>query len=97
MICTKKSRRYIARTLAAALICCMVLFLVQIVVHDHEKGQDEAACQVCHAAHLGSAPPLDAFRQGQALVDNGSVHEVELPFYKQLFANDSPSRAPPAA
>jgi len=91
------SRSYFARTLAMALACCLVLFLVQIVVHGHEKGQDESACGVCHAAHIGSAPSINAFSLGTPLVVRGSVAEIEVHFHKDLFANDSPSRAPPAA
>jgi hypothetical protein len=91
------SRSHIAQILAMTLACCLVLFLVQIVVHGHEKGQDESACRVCHAAHIGSAPSLNSFLLGAPLVVKGSVAEIQVHFHKDLFANDSPSRAPPAA
>jgi hypothetical protein len=79
------------------LACCIVLFVVQVVVHGHEKGQNEAACRVCHAAHIGSGPTVNAFLLCGPLLFSGSVHEIGVQFHKELFANDSPSRAPPAA
>ncbi|HEY2351455.1 MAG TPA: hypothetical protein VGH83_03015 [Candidatus Acidoferrum sp.] len=91
------SRNYLARTLAMALACCMLLFLVQIVVHDHEKGRNEGACQVCHVAHMGSAPAINAFLLDESLAANGNVLELDVQVHKDFFANGSPSRAPPAA
>jgi hypothetical protein len=91
------SAAYIARTLAIALACCLVLFVVQVVVHGHEKGHNEAACRVCHAAHLGSAPAINAFLLAAPVASNDGVREIAVQFHKELFAHDAPSRAPPAA
>jgi hypothetical protein len=94
---TPNSKRYFAKALAVALVCCITLFLVQVVVHAHDKGHNEAACRVCHVAHAGSLPATSAFALDEPLHVNGSVHENSRKFNKNLFVNDSPSRAPPAA
>ena len=91
------SKNYFARTLAFALACCIVLFLVQVVVHGHEKNHDETACRVCHAAHLGLAPALNTFLVDAPLLASGRLRQIELKFHKELFSHDAPSRAPPAA
>jgi hypothetical protein len=94
---TSKSRDYFARSLALAITCCLLVFLVQIVVHDHENGHNEAACRVCHAAHMGAAPAINALLLAAPLLPSGCVHEIAVQFNKDLFSHDSPSRAPPAA
>ena len=77
--------------------CCIVVFLIQVVIHDHESGQNEAACRVCHAAHMGAAPGINALLLAATLLSSGSVHEIAVQFDKDLFSHDSPSRAPPIA
>jgi hypothetical protein len=94
---TPNSNRCFAKALAMVLVCCLTLFLVQVVVHAHDKGHNEAACRVCHVAHAGSLPATSAFVLDEALHINGRVHEISPAFHKGFFANDSPSRAPPAA
>jgi hypothetical protein len=91
------SKRYFAKALAVALVCCITLFLVQVVVHAHDKGHNEGACRVCHVAHAGSLPAPSAFVLDEPLHINGRVHENSLEFQKSFFVNDSSSRAPPAA
>ena len=93
---TPNSKNYFARTLALGLACCLVLFAVQIVVHGHEKGHNEA-CRVCHAAHLGAAPAVNAFLLAAPVPTNDGVREIAAQIHKELFAHDAPSRAPPAA
>jgi hypothetical protein len=94
---TSKFGNYFARTLALAMACCIVVFLIQVVVHDHENGQNEAACRVCHAAHMGAAPAINALLLAAPLLPSGCVHEIAVQFHKDLFSHDSPSRAPPIA
>jgi hypothetical protein len=94
---TSKLRNYFSRTLALAIACCIVVFLIQVVVHDHENGQNEAACRVCHAAHIGIAPSINALLLASPLSPSGCVHEIAIQFHKDLFGHDSPSRAPPIA
>jgi hypothetical protein len=91
------SRSFAAGALALGIACCIVLFLVQIVVHDHASGQNEAACRVCHAAHIGAGPTITALLLAAPLLTSGVVREAILPFHKELFGHDSPSRAPPTA
>ena len=92
-----KFGNYFARTLALTIACCMLVFLVQVVVHAHENGQDEATCRVCHAAHMGAAPAINALLLAAPLLPSGSVQEIAVQFHKDLFGHDSPSRAPPIA
>jgi hypothetical protein len=94
---TPNSNRCFAKALALALVCCITLFLVQVVVHAHDKGHNEGACRVCHVAHAGSLPPTSAFVLDEPLPVNGRVREIPFEFLKEFFVNDSPSRAPPAA
>jgi hypothetical protein len=94
---TSNSRSHFARMLALGLACCVMVLLVQFVVHGHDKGHNEAACRVCHAAHLGSAPAISTFLLDAPLEPNGHVHEISVKFHKELLAHDAPSRAPPVA
>jgi hypothetical protein len=94
---SRNPRSFVARALALGIACCIVLFLVQIVVHNHTTGQNEAACRVCHAAHIGSGPAINALLLAAPLPASGVVREIVLPFSKELFSHDSPSRAPPIA
>lgn len=94
---SRNPRTFVGKTLALGIACCIVLFLVQIVVHDHSTGQNEAACRVCHAAHLASGPAINAFLLAAPLQASGVVREAALAFHKELFSHDSPCRAPPAA
>jgi hypothetical protein len=90
-------RSFVARALALAIACCIVVFLIQVVIHDHESGQNEATCRVCHAAHMGVAPTVSALLLAAPLFPSGCVHEIAVQFHKDLFSHDSPSRAPPIA
>jgi len=91
------SRNKFAGVLAFALACCIVLFLVQVVVHGHEKNHNESACRVCHAAHLGLVPALSTLLIDAPLLASGPLHQIDIKFHKELFSHDAPSRAPPAA
>jgi len=93
----RNTRSFIARALALSIACCIVLFLVQVVVHDHANGQNEAACRVCHAAHIGAGPAINPLLLAAPLPAAGVVREIVLTFSKELFDHDSPSRAPPAS
>jgi hypothetical protein len=94
---TPNSRNYFAKTLVMALCYCLLLFVVQVVVHGHEKGHNEAACRVCHAAHLGATPAINAFLLASPVASNDGVREIAVQFHKEFFAHDAPSRAPPIA
>jgi hypothetical protein len=94
---TPKSGNYFARTLALTIACCIVVLLIQVVIHDHESGQNEAACRVCHAAHMDAAPGINALLLTAPLFPSGCVHEITVQVLKDLFGHDSPSRASPIA
>jgi hypothetical protein len=97
MACGHKTRSNIVRVLAVGLAVLSILFVAQVLSHSHANGQNEATCQVCHAAHVGSGPTINALLLAAPLSTSGLVREAVLPFHKQLFDHDSPSRAPPIA
>jgi hypothetical protein len=92
-----KSKYACVRMLAFALAVLFVVFSVQALGHSHEKGQNEARCQVCQAAHVGSAPASVALWLFTPLAAGGYVEPFVAAFHQQLFFHDCPSRAPPAA
>jgi Protein of unknown function (DUF2946) len=95
MVCKHNMRHILVRVLALTLVALFVVFGAQSLSHSHANGQDEAACQVCKAAHVGSAPaivPLSVFTPLQA---SGYVQPFAVMFYEEFFFHDSPSRAPP--
>jgi hypothetical protein len=74
-----------------------VLFVAQAASHSHAKGQNEATCQVCQAAHLGPAPQAGILLLHAHLLSTGYVQPFRSGFHEELFFHDSPSRAPPSA
>jgi hypothetical protein len=97
MIGKFKMRRGLVRVLALSLAVLFVLFVAQALIHSHAKGQNEAACQVCQAAHIGSAPTEATTSLLGPLLATGSVRPLVLTIHQEFFFHDSPSRAPPAA
>jgi hypothetical protein len=83
------------RVLALALALLSVVFLVQSLTHFHTTGQDEAACQICQAAHIGPAPAARVELQVSALLVAGYVQPFVAKIHQELFSHDCPSRAPP--
>jgi hypothetical protein len=92
-----KKGRNVVRALTIALAILSVLFVAQALSHTHAKGQNEAACQICQAAHLGTAPPAVAALLSSSLIATGYVQPFVLALHQKLFVHDSPSRAPPSA
>jgi hypothetical protein len=90
-----KTTQNLARVLAVTLACMFVLFLTQIAIHSHEKGQSETTCQVCQAAHPGSAPSAGTLAAYTPLSAIGYVQALVITFHSEFFFHDSPSRAPP--
>jgi hypothetical protein len=85
------------RVLAFALAVFSVLFVAQVLSHTHAKGQNEATCQVCQAAQLGSAPTAQVSSLVGPLLATGYVQPFVVTIHQEFFFHDSPSRAPPAA
>jgi hypothetical protein len=52
------SRGRLARVLVFALTFASLVFLLQISTHTHTNGQEEAACLLCQAAHIGATPAV---------------------------------------
>jgi hypothetical protein len=97
MIGKHKTTHGLARALALTLALLFVVFYVQALSHSHSNGQDEAACQLCQAAHIGSAPASVVPLLLTPLLSIGYVQPFILTFHQELFFHDSPSRAPPSA
>ena len=97
MVGNHSERRNLARVLALALAVLFVLFVGQALSHSHAKGQSEAACQVCQAAHLGPILPAGPFSVHIPLQAVGYVEPFVVAFHQEFFFHDSPSRAPPTA
>jgi hypothetical protein len=95
MLRPKNSYNFFSRALAASLACCLLLFLVQIVVHNHQNGGNDGACRVCHSAHFASLPGSAALLLTLPLLPQERLYVIASNFHQRLFANDSPSRAPP--
>jgi hypothetical protein len=97
MVDGAKMRRNLARLLAFSLVLMFVVFVSQVASHSHAKGQNEATCQVCQAAHLGPAPQAGILLLQAPLLSTRYVQPFLPALHEELFFHDSPSRAPPTA
>jgi hypothetical protein len=95
MIGNRSMTRDLVKVLALTLAALFVLFLSQVSLHSHAKGQNEAACQVCQAAHLGAASTSGTLSLVSPLLATEYVQPVLVAIHEELFFHDSPSRAPP--
>jgi hypothetical protein len=94
---THKTRNDWVRVFALTLAVLSVLFVAQALSHSHAKGQNEAACQICQAAHIGSAPTAGTASLVSPLVATEYVQPFVVTIQQEFFFHDSPSRAPPTA
>jgi hypothetical protein len=90
------ARSGLARPLALALALLSLIFLFQVTPHGHTNGQDEAACRLCQAAHIGVAQALTAVALVVPLIPSGRVSITTLTAETKFFFAHSPSRAPPS-
>ena len=97
MVGKHNERHNLARVLAVTLVALFILFVGQALSHSHAKGQSEAACQVCQAAHIGSAPKALVPSLFSPLLAIGYVQPFVVTIHQEFFFHNSPSRAPPAA
>jgi hypothetical protein len=97
MVGRPKTRGKLARLLAFSLAILFVLFVSQAASHLHEKGQNEATCQICQAAHVAPAPAAGVPLVVAPLLATGYVQPFLSALHEELFFHDSPSRAPPSA
>lgn len=91
-----ESRRRIAKQLAIALALLAVIFLLQVIPHGHNNGQDEAACLLCQAAHLRATPAVCGIVLSTPLVQLGVVKAPSASATTESFFSHSDPRAPPA-
>jgi hypothetical protein len=92
-----KTRPDLVRVLALSMAVLFAVFVAQALDHSHVKGQNEAACQVCQAAHIGSGPKALAPSLFSPLVAIGYIQPLVVTIYQEFFFHDAPSRAPPSA
>ena len=91
-----KSGWRMARPMALALALLSLLFLLQVTTHSHANGQDEAACWLCQAAHIGVTPAVSGIVLTIPLVPVGEVAACHLVLAIEHFLSHSDPRAPPA-
>lgn len=97
MVHQAKTRGKLARLIAVSLAVLFVVFISQAASHLHEKGQNEATCQICQAAHLGPTPQPGILLLHAPFVATGYAQPFLSALHDELFFHDSPSRAPPSA
>lgn len=91
-----KSGWRMARPMALALALLSLLFLLQVTTHSHANGQDEAACRLCQAAHIGVTPAVSGIVITIPLVPVGEVAASHIVRATESFLSHSDPRAPPA-
>lgn len=84
------------RVLALALAVLFVVFLTQVATHIHQGGQNDASCQVCQAAHLGSILPSGTLSLAVSPQSVGYVAPFVVAYHDEFFFHHSPSRGPPS-
>jgi hypothetical protein len=97
MVGKHKTRLDLVRVLAFSLAVLFVLFIGQALDHSHAKGQNEAACQICQAVHIGSGPKALGPSLFSPFLAIGYVQPFVVTIYQKFFFHDAPSRAPPSA
>jgi hypothetical protein len=91
----QKRARPLAKSMALALSLLSLLFLLQVTPHGHANGQDEAACRLCQAAHMGVIPTISGIVLSIPLAPVCEVEASELAAVAESFFSHSDPRAPP--
>lgn len=97
MVGKHKTKHDLVRMFALTVAVLFVAFCTQALSHSHTNGQDEAACQICQAAHIGPVPASVIPSLLTPFLTAGYVQPFVATFHQELFFHDSPSRAPPSA
>ena len=85
------------RLLAFALCVFTVFFVVSSASHIHPNGQEDAACRLCQAAHVGVAVAPAVQSLPVPLIERAAI-ECFVPFFLfELFLPSGSPRAPPSA
>jgi hypothetical protein len=79
------TKRTWLRVLAISVAVLTILLAAQVVFHSHSKGQNEAACQVCQAAHLGAAQVTGNTSLCSPLVATRYVEPLVLSTHQEFF------------
>ena len=85
----------LTKSLAVALALLSLLFLLQVTPHGHANGQDEAACRLCQAAHMGVIPTISGIVLSIPLAPVSEVEASEIAAVAESFFSHSDPRAPP--
>jgi hypothetical protein len=88
--------RRLVVSFAIALALVSLFFLLGVVPHGHEKGQDDPACRLCQVAHMGVAPIVSVTLLNLVLLYFGEILVPVCLISTDSFFEQSPSRAPPA-
>lgn len=94
----RKRRSGNALKLLALTLCVFTVFFVVLSTsHIHPNGQDDGACQLCQAAHLGVSTALAVQDLPVPLVERTAVQSFVPFLHSELFLPSSSPRAPPSA
>jgi Protein of unknown function (DUF2946) len=83
--------------LALGLAVCTFLFVVLSTSHVHPGGQEDAACPLCQAAHMGISTALAAQALPVPVVERAEVQSFVPFLHAELFLPSGSPRAPPSA
>ena len=65
--------RRLLKPLAFSLALFALLFLVQVVPHEHADNHDEATCNICQVVHIGVTPAVSAISLSVPFVSFGQI------------------------
>jgi hypothetical protein len=91
-----KTRIAPVRVFALTLAVLFIVFVTHALAHSHARGQNEASCHVCQAAHLSSAATAGTPSLVTPFLAVEDVQPFIVTIHEELFFHDSLSRAPPA-
>lgn len=92
-----RAGRNAVRIAAIALGVCTLLFVALSTAHIHNSGQDDSACNLCQAAHVGISAAVQADALPAPLIQRAELPQAIGFVTLELFLHNAPSRAPPAA
>ena len=95
---SRKCARANAVTLLAFALCLFtIFFVVGSTSHIHSNGQEDAACRLCQAAHVGISAPMVAQVLPVPLVERAELFAPVQSVQFERFLSSASPRAPPFA
>src|ERR1700688_3004746 len=85
----RNSRHNLVRVLALSMAVVFVFFVAQVLFHTHARGQNEATCQVCQAAHLGTTSTSRITSLVGPILAGGYVQPFVVVIHREVFFHDS--------